>query len=261
VGVQETRELVAALELSQGAGLVAIVGGGGKSSLMFSLAQCLPGRVVMTTTTRIFAAQMQQAQTVCGLEDPGWRQRLEDFEKGLLVVGGVADGRALGVPLELPGELLAHPRVDAVLVEADGSRMLPVKAPADHEPQIPPETTLLVVVAGIDALGAPIAQVAHRPERVAALTGLPVEECLDPAALARLLASPDGGLKDRPAGSRVAVLLNKVESPGDREHARQVAGHLLAAPGVERVLIGALQGHLPDFQTEAASRDWEVHAR
>ena len=87
--MQETRELVAALELSQGAGLVAIVGGGGKSSLMFSLAQCLPGRVVMTTTTRIFAAQMQQAQTVCGLEDPGWRQRLEDFEKGLWVGGGV----------------------------------------------------------------------------------------------------------------------------------------------------------------------------
>ncbi|MCZ7671711.1 MAG: hypothetical protein M5U34_33595 [Chloroflexi bacterium] len=41
--------------------LVAIVGGGGKTSLMFALANSLPGRIVVTTTTRIFAAQMKLA--------------------------------------------------------------------------------------------------------------------------------------------------------------------------------------------------------
>ena len=79
-------ELVAALGLSDAPGVVAIVGGGGKSSLMFALARALPGRVVMTTTTRIFAAQMQRAERVCSLRDAGWRRHLEDFEKGLLVV-------------------------------------------------------------------------------------------------------------------------------------------------------------------------------
>ena len=257
----ERQGLVAALGLADAPGVVSIVGGGGKSSLMFALADALPGRVVMTTTTRIFAAQMQRAERVCSLDEAGWRQHLEDFEKGLLVVGGVEGSRALGVPLELPGELLAHPRVDAVLVEADGSRMLPVKAPAPHEPQVPPETALLVAVAGIDALDAPIEAVAHRPERVSALTGLAPEERLDARALAQLLASPEGGLKDRPANARAVVLLNKVETSGNRERARQVALQLLARPGVERVLIGALQGHLPEAQQATDSRDWEVHAR
>jgi len=259
--LRERQGLLAALGVSDTPGVVSIVGGGGKSSLMFALADALPGRVVMTTTTRIFAAQMQRAERVCGLDETGWRQHLEEFAKELLVVGGVEGSRALGVPLELPGELLAHPRVDAVLVEADGSRMLPVKAPAPHEPQVPPDTALLVAVAGIDALGAPIAEIAHRPERVSALTGLAPEERLDVSALAELLASPEGGLKDRPANARAAVLLNKVETPEALELARQVALRLLARPSVERVLIGALQGHLPEAQQAPGSRDWEVHAR
>ncbi|MGE4650001.1 MAG: selenium cofactor biosynthesis protein YqeC, partial [Myxococcota bacterium] len=133
--------------------------------------------------------------------------------------------------------------------------------PASHEPQIPPDTALLVAVAGIDALAAPIAEVAHRPERVSAVTGLAPDEWLDASALAQLLASPEGGLKDRPAHARAAVLLNKVETPEDRERARDTALGVLARAGFERVLIGALQGHLPADQRAADSWDWEVHAR
>ena len=250
-----------ALGLEGACPVVAIVGGGGKSSLMFALSRALSGRVVMTTTTRIFAAQMQRAERVCSLGDAGWRQRLEDFEREVLIVGGVEDSRALGVPLTLPAQLLAHPRVDGVLVEADGSRMLPVKAPAEHEPQIPPETGLLVVVAGIDALTAPISEVAHRPERVAALTGLGVKARLDAPALGRLLASPEGGLKDLPTTARAAVLINKVETGEQRSLARDVAAEVLGESGVERVLIGALQGHLPEEQRSAECGEWEVYRR
>ena len=58
-----------ALGLARAPELVAIVGGGGKSSLLFALADSLPGRVVVTTTTRIFAAQMSQAEDVCTLAE------------------------------------------------------------------------------------------------------------------------------------------------------------------------------------------------
>ena len=53
--------LAAALGVTPPA-LVAFVGGGGKTTLMMALArelaQVAPGRVIVTTTTRIFAAQM-----------------------------------------------------------------------------------------------------------------------------------------------------------------------------------------------------------
>ena len=245
--------LVEALGLARAPELVAIVGGGGKSSLMFALARGLPGRVVMTTTTRIFAAQMSLAAEVCTLADESWGERLDAFASSLLVVGRVEGDRAVGVPPELPAELLAGPGVDWVVVEADGSRMQPVKAPAVHEPVIPDETGLLVPVVGIDALSGPIREVAHRPERVSAITGLAPEETLTPEALAALLTSSQGGLKDAPQAARVAVLINKVESASQLEAARRVAHCILREPRVERVAIGALRGRL--------SSDWQVCSR
>ncbi len=242
--MQET-SVAAALGLSGGNGIVAIVGGGGKSSLLFALARCMPGRIVLTTTTRIFAAQMSLADEVCSLADPHWRKRLDDFASNrlasnLLIVGGVDGERAVGVPPELPAQIVARPGVDWVIVEADGSRMRPVKAPAAHEPVIPEETGVLVCVVGIDALSAPIREVAHRPERVSAVVGLTPNEILSPDDLAALLTSRQGGLKNAPHGARVAVLINKVESPRQLELARQVAHSVLRNPRVERVAIGAL---------------------
>jgi molybdenum cofactor cytidylyltransferase len=245
--------IVEALGLAPSGELVAIVGGGGKSSLMFALASQFTGRGVMTTTTRIFSEQMSGAAEVCTLADADWRARLDAFESGLLVVGRVEGERAMGVRPELPAEMLAHPRVDWVAVEADGSRMLPVKAPGSHEPVIPVGTTLLVPVVGIDALSKSIAEIAHRPERVCAITGLSVEDTLTPAALARLITSPEGGLKGAASAGRTAVLINKVESAAEYALAREVADPILRDPTVERVVIGALLGD--------ESKGWVVCSR
>ena len=157
------------------------------------------------------------------------------------------------MPRELPAELLARSDVDWVVVEADGSRMLPVKAPAAHEPVVPDETDTLVISAGIDALSGPIRDVAHRPELVSGLAGLADHETLTPEALAAVLTSHEGGLKNAPERARAAVLLNKVETPSERDAAGRVARAALRQPRVERVAIGALQaGH---------SARWEVWSR
>jgi probable selenium-dependent hydroxylase accessory protein YqeC len=245
--------IVDGLGLAPSGELVAIIGGGGKSSLMFELAERLPGRGVMTTTTRIFSAQMSRAAEVCTLADADWRARLDVFESGLLVVGHVDGERAVGVGPELPAELLAHPRVSWVVVEADGSRMRPVKAPGPHEPVIPTGATLLVPVVGIDALSKPIAEIAHRPERVSAIAGLSVEDTLTPVALARVITSSEGGLKGAASAGRTAVLINKVESAAECGLAREVADQILRDPTVERVAIGALLGD--------ESKGWVVCSR
>ena len=49
-------------------------------------------------------------------------------------------------------------------MEADGSRQLPLKAHAAHEPVIPEEADRVLVLIGIDGLSRPIREVAHRPE-------------------------------------------------------------------------------------------------
>jgi len=60
-----------------------------------------------------------------------------------------------------------------LLIEADGSRQRPLKAPASHEPVIPNWVDTVAVVAGLSALGSPLTEKwVHRPERFAALSGL-----------------------------------------------------------------------------------------
>ncbi|HSG18271.1 MAG TPA: selenium cofactor biosynthesis protein YqeC [Anaerolineae bacterium] len=242
----EARSLVDAFELHEPGQLVAIVGGGGKSSLMFALAETLPGRVILTTTTRIFAAQMKAAPAVLfagpNQVPDAWPEldRALDEHGRCLVVGRVVDQKARGVSLDLPGRLLARPDVDYVVVEADGSRMRPCKAPAEHEPMIPAEATLVVPAAGIDALDGPIADVAHRPERVAGLTGLDSSDGLTPETLAYLIGHSSGGLKAVPPAARVVPMLNKVESQERQTAARQTARFLLRNERVDRVVLGAL---------------------
>lgn len=230
--------------------LVAITGGGGKTSLLFALGASLSGRVILTTTTRVFAAQMKLAPAAVALGPEGkvpdvlLRRHLEQQGQCMLV-GRIRGEKALGVPPDLPGQLLDKDWVDHLLVEADGSRMRPCKAPAAHEPVIPPDATLVVPVAGIDAVGRPLNVVAHRPELVADLTGLLVEEMMTVKALATLMSHDNGGLKNVPDGARVIPLLNKVETTERLAIARQVALFLLQNERIDSVVLGAVKEEPP----------------
>ncbi|MFQ5400812.1 MAG: selenium cofactor biosynthesis protein YqeC [Anaerolineae bacterium] len=246
----------------QPSSLVSIVGGGGKTTLLFALAHAWPGRVVTTTTTRIFTAQMKLSPEVVFFTAKdaknAKKKNFAPFAVHLsaaldrfgecLVVGEVAGEKAHGVPPALPGHLLARPDVDLVLVEADGSRMRPIKAPADHEPVIPPETTLVVPVVGIDALDGRLVDVAHRPERVASIINYQLSinnYQLTPADVAALLTHPEGGLKGAPPGARVIPFINKVETPSQLGAARQIARRALHASRIAHVVIGAVKTERP----------------
>ena len=89
--------LPAALGIGGRPELVAFVGGGGKTSLMFALAAALPGRVVMTTTTRIFAAQTKHAPAVVYEDDLAPLGDALAAHGRCLVVGRVEGDKALGV--------------------------------------------------------------------------------------------------------------------------------------------------------------------
>ena len=144
--------IVEALGLAPNGELDAIVGGGGKSSLMFELAERLPGRGVMTTTTRIFSQQMSGALECCTLADADWRARLDAFESALLVVGRVEGERAVGVAPELPAELLAHPKVTGIATFV-GQGPPRFYLPVDPEMAYPSYGQVVVNVGSLDEVG------------------------------------------------------------------------------------------------------------
>jgi CTP:molybdopterin cytidylyltransferase MocA len=154
-----------------------------------------------------------------------------------------------------------------LLVEADGARGRSLKAPAEHEPAVPDFAELVVPVAGLDAVGQPIDSAAvHRPERVSDLLGLPVQERLRPEHLARVLASPQGGLKNVPRQAAVRALLNKCDDEGgwpmgERGRASNAVGRRpsSSAAGVQELLPRHPGGDLGQSRSRSARA--EVHGR
>ena len=236
-----------------GGEVVALVGGGGKSTAMFRLAREVTetgGRAITTTTTHIFGAQTALAPARV-LAAEATRERVAAAlatHRHVLVVGPTdpATNRAAGVSLDLFSALRDWFPEACIVNEADGSRTRPFKAPARHEPVIPPETTLVIPVVGADVFGKPLdAEHAHRPELVAALSGTSLGAPITPETVARVLAHPEGGRKGAPPGSRIVVLINKVESLPDRAPARETAERLLREPVIHSVLLASLRGAEP----------------
>jgi molybdenum cofactor cytidylyltransferase len=244
--------LVQSFPINQSRELVAFIGGGGKSSLMFHLAGQLAGRVLLTTTTRMYAAQIESAAAMLPAITctyPDLSPLAEPWQKSIVVGPPLAD-KVTGVPLDLPARLAQRPDVDVVLVEADGSKMRPVKAPAAHEPALPDGATLVVPVAGMDALHGRIADVAHRPELVARLLGKAEAEPLTVQDLATLLTHEDAALKNVPEGARVVPTINKVASPEHLAIARRVARQILLESRIDRVLLSQTQAADPVVEIE-----------
>lgn len=207
--------------------LVSLVGGGGKTSSLFALGRQLGGRTVLTTTTKMGSEQTAGFTVLDGPDDARVRIALD---RGPVVVRSRVDGhKAVGVAPERCDAWFADPwLVDHVVVEADGAKKRPFKAPRALEPVIPSATTLVLAHIGADALGRVILDQCQRPLRVAAAAGCRPGERLTPDRAARVLLDERGSRKGLPPGARFVVVVTKVGS-GNRQLVEDLATELAGA--------------------------------
>ncbi len=141
-------------------GVTAVIGSGGKSSLLDKLASELRAehRVLLCTTTHMFPAS---GMRTLAEPDEAAIARVLDAEGAVCVGVPGEDGRlhAPGIPMSRLTAL-----ADYVIVEADGSKRLPLKAHASHEPVIPAEAGRTICVVGMSGLGRRVSETVHRPE-------------------------------------------------------------------------------------------------
>ena len=103
-----------------------------------------------------------------------------------------------------------------------------IKAPRAGEPVLPPGADLVVPVVSARAIGEPLTErVAHRPDRIATITGVEPGAPLTPEAVGRLLSSDEGGLKGT-GSCRVAPVINMVDNDLQEEVARAAAEAAIA---------------------------------
>ena len=203
------------------AGVTAVIGGGGKTTLLSVLGRELSkrGRVVLCTTTNIFPCpEIPCAQTADELAHLAGER--------LICAGTQVPGTGkLTVPPVSIAQLAQE--FDYVLVEADGSAGRPLKAHAPHEPVIPPEASNVILVVGVSGFGRPIREAAHRPERYAVLAGAGLEDLVSPAMAAAVARAE--GLHDR-------VYINQAETLSQLADAKRFAQDMDCP-----VLAGSLQ--------------------
>ena len=140
---------------------VALVGSGGKTTLMFHMARDYETRVILTTSTHIAQDQLEGADRHIEVYDEGdIPDPSEKLEGDVLLFTGppVETNRVGGLDPELLEKLLklADSWKCPLIIEADGARKLPLKAPADHEPPIPYFVDTVITVIGLSGLGKPL---------------------------------------------------------------------------------------------------------
>ena len=196
---------------------IALVGGGGKTTLLHALGRQLGGRVVLTTTTKMGSDQNCGFPVVLAADgDPDWPAT------GTIVVWRQVEGnKAFGVTLEQCDRWARL--AEYVVIEADGSRQHPFKAPAAHEPVVPRTVTMMISVIGADALGRVIADQCHRPLRVAALAECEPYQRLSPSGAAAVLLHQRGARRECPTGARFVVAITKVDDTNEHLVAQLVA--------------------------------------
>ena len=219
---------------------VCVVGAGGKKSTLYALADRLD-RAVVTATVRIpifddrVAAVRVTRDPVAAVDEA----TADDWPLGVVPERDRSD-RYLGYDVETVAEV-ADAAPGATLVKADGARLREFKAPGDREPQLPPTADVVVPIASAHVVGEPLsADLVHRPERVAAITGRALGDEIRPADVAAVLASDAGGLKGVPDGATAVPVVNKVDDEADAAAARAVAEGVLDRADVPRVLLTRL---------------------
>ena len=234
--LKETLEDTASktIRAEQSVPVISVVGAGEKTTVLHRLAEeyTRAGRkVIVTTTTHI----VNEGKGYF-LLDPSVEKIGEYLEKFRQVWAGTPapGGKIKGLAVPVFKEILKWGV--PVLIEADGARRMPLKVPAAHEPVIPEETTHVLSVYGLDAVGKPFKEVCFRSELAYLILNKNDTDTVTAEDIAFLAASELGGQKQCSKRAAYTVILNKADDPVRREYALDIC-RMLVAKGVPDVIV------------------------
>ena len=244
--IKEQRLLIEALKIDiNKKKIISFVGGGGKTSLIYELGSELSRlgkKVIITTTTHMFMPKSNVVLTgkkediikllysenmitvgmLCEEKDIKLKYNQLRNKK---TINEIEEGRLKkisGLPKEMDVSLIEL--ADFLLVEADGSKRLPLKIPAEHEPVILEGSNLVVGVCGIDAIGKSIKEKCHRSNLVSKFLDTDEQHIINPHDIAKILSSFHGQRKNVECNYK--VIINKADNIREIEKAKDISNEL-----------------------------------
>ena len=258
--------------------LVALVGGAPRSAVARALARGIAAtdrRVVSCATTDVRLPAPDPGEQI--LADPNpeivYRdliERLQYFPRVTVGLGGSGGfvtlrsdevGRRLrAVPLHLVRAIHRNPSVPFLLVEADTSVDRPLRALVAEELAVPEDATLVVTVAGVEALGRPLDdRTVHRAAVAARRAGAHEGATIDVDVAAAVLLHPEVLEAVVPKGARLVAFVDVPDRSAEcLDPARGLAHRLLerGPEGMDRVVLGeARRGNAIEIVRRPGSED------
>ena len=242
--------------------LLALVGGGGKSTTAFVLARQAKARglkVLITTTTKMYQPNSDQFDTIIDAESLSYQIDSHDSSAShadtqALIVTTATPGsgdttesepsqarhytpsswptanicfcyqgiiedienkeqnKVTGLSTAMLNKLKSADLFDLIIIEADGAKHLPIKAPSGHEPCIPSSVDTVIALTGCEVINQKIdPRQIHRWTDFQHITRCKAGELLGQQVLGRLIAHEDGMFKHAPNRAKRVWIINKIE--------------------------------------------------
>ena len=223
--------------------MIAIVGAGGKTHLSYWLADFFKQRgqrVAITTTTKMYLPESDRFDNQLNLSEVKRNNTdIDDitvqtpsttfiYQAQLPRTTVNAQIKVKGVSQQTLQTIVDSAQFTVLIIEADGAKHLPIKAPAEHEPCIPNASQVVIGVTGAEAIFAKASSHnIHRWQEFSALTHCLADMQIDRSILKALLEDPQGMFKGTPQQAIKIWVINKYDLAQDANRLQQLATDLL----------------------------------
>lgn len=222
-----------------GVAVVSFIGGGGKTTTMLELGKelkALKKKVLITTTTAIY--NPEEGFSNYFLKD------IDVFKpkEGSITIFGdrIEKKKLFGSPQKIDS-IFKENIFDYILVEADGSKMKPIKGHAHYEPVIPKQTTHTIGIIGLDSLGGKIENIVHRPEIFTKITNTKYSDIVKEETIVSYVLNSKGLFKET-QGKRV-LILNIALNESDILSGRRIREILLDRGFTDDILVADVKNN------------------
>jgi probable selenium-dependent hydroxylase accessory protein YqeC len=198
--------------------IISLVGAGGKTTLMFLMAKyCADNgmKVLVSTTTHI----IKPTDGSYVDNDIDKARTLWNNSKYVTVGLDAPNGKISMLPQTKLDEFVGE--ADITFLEADGSKHMPIKVPAENEPVIIPQSDIVIAICGMTCLGKPLKDVCFRLNQAESLLGKSPTQNIDKSDIIKILTSENGSRKN--VGDRdYYMILNQCDNKAIIQEAEKI---------------------------------------
>ena len=227
--------------------VIAITGGGGKTSLMFALGRysAKDTFTLLTTTTKIFPPQKDESpfEIIAGTDDLIKELQKAGEMPSMITAAKERSGEKLsGYTPEDIAEIVSKINTGRTIIEADGSRGLSLKAYEEWEPPVPAITDCHFIIMGADIFTEPVSAAnVFRFDILKNKFSIQAGEYLSFANCAATLSNRDEYLKNSPESALRILFINKCDLLTDAMLAEISEKFPPLLKGYDHMILGSIK--------------------